>query len=341
MDNFYQFLNELPISESIDAILPDKDHKGVKKADYFFQARKIVCEVKSLNKDTSEKIEHAIEAQKDRKEFPIFYGGWDIKKVLKYFPDGGEIYENLVYAITSPIEAHIKDANRQIRETKHFFNLPKSHGLVIVVNQDVSILDAELLAWRINRCLSKRLPDGSIRFESIEGVLLLDEAHHFLLSRDSKGPMIIHLGLPGVLSKELDEYMSYLAAQWAAWNGNPIVQMEEEEFDKSRIKGKDWTGQNSIPDKLPRHETWRLSYGKNPYLRRLSESQIIEYGRNLIAEISPYFLKNGKPSTKELKMKLLEKFTHLMEEINYRGIDMKRFKLNEMKGILDEIDPKS
>ncbi len=99
----------------------------------------------------------------------------------------------MAQSVTSPIEDTIKDANRQIRDTKRLFKLPNAKGIVIIINESVDILDADLSRWRISRCLTKKTKSGASRFESIDVVMFLDEAHQLLFRPGLKGPISLQI----------------------------------------------------------------------------------------------------------------------------------------------------
>lgn len=86
MEDFYKFLKALPLSESIDALKEKPLHEGKQIADFFFLNRKIICEVKSLNKDTNDKIEQIIDSLRDREDFPIFYGSGASRRFCNICP---------------------------------------------------------------------------------------------------------------------------------------------------------------------------------------------------------------------------------------------------------------
>ena len=56
-DRFALFAKTIPNSESIDELAQTNEQRAAKKADFFFENRKIVCELKNLETDTSTKIE--------------------------------------------------------------------------------------------------------------------------------------------------------------------------------------------------------------------------------------------------------------------------------------------
>jgi len=341
MKDFYDFLSDLPLSEGIDSLAKNIKHEGKQIADFFFLKRRITCEVKFLSKDTKEKVEKIVDGLRGREDFPVFYGSWELNKILKYLKDGDSIHEKIAYAVTSPIEDIVKDANRQIRDTKELFHESKSMGLVIIVNRSVDILDAELVGWRINRCLHKKRQGSDPRFECVNGLWFIDEAHSFFVHRNLEGPISIIFEGHGNSGNEVGEYIEYLTVQWATWKGFPSFKIPSEALTKNRLKFVNASGEKNTEERtLRRHELWRKGYKENPYLRPLPKDKLLQYGRNLLIEITPHFLKAGIQSTMDEKMILMERFTHLLEEINYRGIDMKEFKFNEIdKAVFERFKP--
>lgn len=47
-------------------------------------------------------------------------------------------------------------------------------------------------------------------------------------------------------------------------------------------------------------------------------------------EMTPHFLKNGPRSTKEEMGQYMERFTHLLQEVKHRGLDMRKFEFNRV-----------
>lgn len=328
MEKFQEFLGLVLKSESIDEIAKDIEHEGIQIADYLFLDRKIVCEFKTLNKDTKEKVDAIIKDLEHREDYPVFYGTWDVNKILDNLSDGKDIQAEMAYKVTSPIEGTIKDANRQIRDTKRLLNIPEAKGLVIIVNEAVEILDAKITAWRISQCLRKKHKDGSPRFESIDVVWLLDEAHEFKIRPGLKGPVSIQV------SGQSDDdftvnYTDYLMFQWSSFIGIPIDFIPETNLADAELKSKK---KDKVPDrkKMTRQELWELRYKAAPYLRELSEVDLLKYGRDLFKRMTPHFLKNGPKRSEAEVREDMEKFTHLLQEVEHRGIDMRKFEINKI-----------
>ncbi len=109
-----QFAKTIPSSECIDDLPQTQAQRAAKKADFFFENRRIVCEVKNLETDTTPKLKKLLEPLEKRPEWPRFYGAWELSKILRKFPDGAEINRRVFESTTSAINKAVADANRQI-----------------------------------------------------------------------------------------------------------------------------------------------------------------------------------------------------------------------------------
>lgn len=127
---FKEFLDTIAGVENIDNLNMTQQQKEAKKADYFAENRQLIIELKSLETDTEPKVEKILKPHRSRPEFPVFFGGWEVSKVLKHLPDGEEINKELHLAITSSLKDIYRKANKQIRTTKSTFSLPNSQGLL-------------------------------------------------------------------------------------------------------------------------------------------------------------------------------------------------------------------
>lgn len=111
-------------SESIDDLTLTREQQRANKADYFFEGRSIIGELKTLYSDTAPKVEAILAPHKERPEWPIFFGQQELQKILRHLPDRDEVNAKIIQAITDSIERVVEKANRQIRATKETFGLP-------------------------------------------------------------------------------------------------------------------------------------------------------------------------------------------------------------------------
>lgn len=108
-----------------------------KIADYVFRKQNIVAELKCLMEDQTSAMNKKVtrvvqEWLKKHKKLPP--GGYDGES-LEIAKAPKEIADRWLEILKAPIENSIRDANRQIRETKRRLNLPEAKGLLLIFNQ--------------------------------------------------------------------------------------------------------------------------------------------------------------------------------------------------------------
>jgi hypothetical protein len=83
-----------------------------------------------------------------------------------------EISDLWLHILTQPLEGVIRDANRQLRATKHRLKLPTAKGLLLIFNQG-NLLHNRPHDFRLllQRVLIKRTSDKKLRFTHINGVV--------------------------------------------------------------------------------------------------------------------------------------------------------------------------
>ncbi len=167
-----RFPNAVVISDLLD---DTKDH--FQNADYFFEKRQIVGELKCLEEEMGPKVQEYIDKMlKDRKL--IFYGKLRLDYVLRNHPRKEEINREINELVTSSLEDCVEKANRQIRETKEHFSLPNARGFLFIVNNSNLVLAPKNAFWNLHRMLNKKKPDGSIRYESINYIVYTSDNHY-------------------------------------------------------------------------------------------------------------------------------------------------------------------
>ncbi len=133
-------------------------------------------EVKSLETDTAPKVGRILANHRLRLEFSDIESS-SIDEVLDRLPDGGEIREEIYRARTQPVERAFEKANRQIRVTRETFKLSLGYGLVVFLNERVNILLPTSVLKRVAQSILKRDQSAKPRYEAVDAVWLLNEAH--------------------------------------------------------------------------------------------------------------------------------------------------------------------
>ncbi len=323
---FKEFLSTLTGVENIDNLNMTQQQNNANKADYFAENRQLIIELKSFETDTEHKVEKILESHRSRPEFPDFFGKWEVNKVLKYLPDGKEINERLVYAVTSSLRTKYKAANGQIKDTKSTFNLPDSQGLLIILNERIDILSPDTIFFALREVASSKYADETFKFVEINSILLVSEAHFSPISDDSKGFPIIHMTLEAVNTFSYENFIENLKKKWAEFNNARIVTASEKIRSYKDLDYESVSKNKEENTKVIHiQDSWVKYYKWNPYFRSYDEKMLLWMFKIIMIELAPGFLKGASQQQKSKIKFWIEVFPHFMEEVNHRGIDMKFF----------------
>ncbi len=324
---------------SIDALHLTKAQSESQKADYFLDHRKIICELKALYSDSSSKVEKILSAYRERPEFPLFFGKWELEKILKAFPDNekDEINKKIFTAVTDTVEGIVEKANRQIRSTKASFGMNDALGLLIIFNDNVEIYTPDTVARRVRLALGKRMQNGDKRFDQIAAVLIINTAHYFQSSPDLK-----LLPIVTIVDEQnpIADYVKLLLKKWAEFDGQPLLEGNGIEFLKQANKtfAQDLRTPKAA-DLIPRQESWRRRYLANPYLRTCERADLLRFGASAMKNIARNMIKGVPKRPFEEVANYLVQWTHFLEEMDFQGIDFRELHpfLENLREEMDEL----
>ncbi len=154
-------------------------------------------------------------------------------------PDGEQIKAKLFYKLSRSIEQSFREADRQIAATKEILSCPDSFGLLVLLNQDISVLSPELISHRVSQLFTKTDVDGTFHYKNVTSVWFMLE--NFSL-RSEKGtrflPSIVIDGPAAVDQPELTRIIEILQIGWAAFNGVPLATADIRKVSIDCIDGK-------------------------------------------------------------------------------------------------------
>jgi len=319
-DRFFKFLKQIPSSENIDDFEIPTGMEGKQKSDFFIDNRTVIIEIKTLKTNPEHKVEKELEKHREREKFPLIYGQVDIYKILAYLPDGAEINAKIFEKTTRALEQGFRSANSQIRDTKTIFKIKNAIGLLVLLNDEIDFYDPKLIVGRISQMLEKE-KNCHLRYNHITQVWIVNETHFLQINKDLKViPSIIVNAPNSDTYKDLDIIFDKLQKGWAKFNNLPLTYSDGKNLKD--LPFKTFTELNDLNNPVqPRQKHWSREYKKKPYLRGLSDKELLSYGSKLFNEMTPYFLKGGSKPTKIHFEKFGSLFTHFIEEMSYRGLD--------------------
>lgn len=322
----------LPGVSSIDELLVGRTGIDKNRADYLANNSGLIIELKTLEEDTEGKVEKILEPHRARPEFPSFFGKWELTKILKHLPDGEDINRQITQSLTTSVRAIFRKANAQISSTKEIFNLPDSQGLLIILNQNVEVLNPQLIWRTVTKIAHAKKDDGTFRYSHLRAVLLLSELH----GKELPGNVLAHpvLLMPFANGEPFEHnvFVHDMNVEWSKVNDADLVESADGQYRST--KDFDFENVSALFDErrrqMPRHEVWARQYKRNPYFRKFDEEGLGWFFRIILFEISRGMMKGGTRAEGECaKHFWLEVFTHFMEEVDHRGIDIRVFTSDE------------
>lgn len=317
---FSSFLESLPAFEAIDSLDLPHDPEHRRKADFLLASREVVVELKTLTVDTSHKIETSVDKHRDREEFPLFYGTADLRKVLSHLSDSEDVYRRIYLSITRSVEEAVRSAEEQISHTRHVLNLRDSVGMLVILNESIQLLDPTVVGHRVAG-LMRRDRTGRSSSDTLDFVWLLFESHS--LGETTGRPAYPSMLIRGERAAKFPWFGAFyedIVNRWAVFNDGIVVDGGSPNPNSLKFSSAK-EAHNTTPTQLPRQEVWRRQYQMQPYLRNLSDAEVLDHGSKIIQRLKPHFLKGGLGYIAEVVNPLMEKFTHFQEEASHRALD--------------------
>jgi hypothetical protein len=321
---FLKFLGFIPGAESLDALLASPEFDGERRADFLLFDRKIIVEVKSLEVDTSSKVEAEMKMHRKRDDFPLIAGEVELQKVLRHLPDGKEINERIFLRTTRSVETATRSAQVHIENTARVLDLKESAGVLVLLNEGIDVLSPDVVTHRVAMLMHRRAENDTDR-SSIAFAWLLFEGHVVTSGPAERTfPMVVLEGPRATAFDWLSEHLTYLQVAWAQFNSRPLIMAENATLTDLKIKAASSFSEPKAGDKIKRHKLWELRYDKQPYLRPLSDAEVLRHGRAAFERLRPYSLVGGpKASEQELESMTIA-WNDFLCEARHRALDMRK-----------------
>src|SRR5687767_7337423 len=94
-ERIIRFLEAQPGAENVEKLSQTPAQRGSEQVDFFLSNREVLCELKSLETSTEEKVNALVEPLQSRPDAPVFYGTLRLDKIAKHFPDGERILRDV------------------------------------------------------------------------------------------------------------------------------------------------------------------------------------------------------------------------------------------------------
>jgi hypothetical protein len=274
----------------------------------------VLIEMKHLEADQTDRVNDTYKRRVVPEEEPLFYGSRRID--LDKLSNGADIKSAILNKLSQTLESQLRKANRQFEEYRRRNPRKNSVSIGLVLNSQIDAFSPDVVMHALHRKM--KLTGEGLRFPSIDGVIYISEKHFQQLPDGRAAFAIVTLiGVPAVEEHWKMPIVDLVARRWSEFRTGASPA-------EGNVKG--FQSVEDIPDRMARHEIWKLAYRRNPYLRTLTERQLKLHFHRCVALNSLSFLKGGwtKPSHEETAAHL-RLFDDAIGEINRRGLDMRQF----------------
>lgn len=229
-NRFKRFLASTQGVEVIDNIIPLGAYKNKQRADYLFAGRSIVIELKTFKADPSPKVEKELNNHESRDDYPVSYGKAELQEILQHLPDREKINKMIYRKVMRSVKDAFLSADDQIRDTKEIFALNESIGLLVLLNEDISVLSPETVVHKASKLLSRKKQATKTEL-AVDFIWLIFESHVSELPENLFAfPSVLLKGLRAGELGWFTEPFEHLQKAWAKFNNAPLVRASNEKI---------------------------------------------------------------------------------------------------------------
>nr|WP_321510181.1 hypothetical protein [uncultured Hyphomonas sp.] len=313
---FERFVEERLSGVSLDS----GDQEEALRPDWICADGAVAIEIKTLAEDGSERRENLQKVFESREDWPTFFGSVSSDNMFKHTSDPNGLQKLAIDRLGRPIKNHIRKANSQLGAYTRRSEGLNPLRLLVLINEDHEIYSPDLVCFIAAKEL-KRRREGTLARPHVDAVLYLSERHATVDKDQILFPILIVHGYGCGKDADKRALVNWTANQWADWQGAPPATGKASASDFSTIQ--------NIPDEMPKSDFWRLQYRRSPYLSQLSDLQLRERFDEVILQ---YLLATNptspQPISERKPLFWIERFTHILEALNDRGLSMEQIDTN-------------
>ena len=143
-----------------------------------------------------------------------------------------------------------------------------------------------------------------------------------LMSPELKGSQSCSFPTP-CRGARVEEFVRELNEKWSAFERKPLIPIESEDIPKLGFRR--FSEEAKEPWwPMKRHEYWSLLYRRRPYLRQLSEDDLLEFGAKALEEIGARFIKGAPKTPMEEMEPMMIRWSHFLDEAHHRALDLRK-----------------
>lgn len=314
-----RFFVEALGGKSLDAL----QHAEARRADFQCLRGLLAIELKSLEKDGSERINNLTNEMRKRPDWPLFLGAAPIDAIFEHLDQPDEARRKLTDRIGRAIKNHIYKANKQLGAHAQAFPRQNLMRIMVIANEDHEVYDPNLVSRIIQRHLL-RYENDDLLHPHIDAVIFLSERHAAAVGEQlTFAVMCIEAA-----SVEIEAWkgcvIELFMQRWAKWNGQPLLHAEPESIKFEAI--------DHIPEQMTRYENWELDYKRNRYMQHFTRDQLRDRFDEINCVSALRFIKASpvKPPDPVVAW-CMSSLSHIMLEMGWRAIPATEFPLEPLR----------
>jgi hypothetical protein len=178
-ERFGRFMSTTDFAESIDTLTLRDNIPGRRKADYLALGRSVIVEQKSIDHDVDGKVT-AFLAQFMRQHGRLAAGDVTLAGIIDAvvkLPPPNLFKRRLRAILTQRIDDYLAEADKQTRDTRLTFSIPKAIGVVVILNEHAQLIEPDYFVDKAWDMLRKETSPGQLRYPENQIALLISEAH--------------------------------------------------------------------------------------------------------------------------------------------------------------------
>jgi len=286
-----------------------------RRADYSCLKDILVVELKTLEGDGTERVENFNDELRSRADYPAFYGEVPVESLLKNLSDPETVRHKLTDRVGRAIVSHLRKANKQLAAHAQQFPRKNLVRLAVIVNEDHPLYEPNVVMFIVQRALAKQSGSKFV-YENIDAVVFMTERHATNYQGNITLPIVTVYGHGIEVDPWKGMFVRRFTEGWAAWNGKSV---------HDNVAGADqFEPIDHIPEQMKLNEFWRLEYRRNPYLNARTDDQIrSQFDESIVTSMLSMVKDSPIRPTQAQVTDNMRLFTHVLEEINRRGIPMR------------------
>ena len=217
-EKFHNFILSRSSNESVDDLPNSLFQK--KKADYHIYDRSLILEVKNLTSDRGQILSDKLnELSREDPNFPQFFGTVPIETIIDAHENSEKFRQWCFDFAGRTVRDIIKTANTQINHTKEALEIPRSTGVLVLLNDSIPLYDDEFITAIVSKHLNQKASSVGYKREDIEAVLFINELGS---SKKHVSTVIIHT--PYLRNNNALTALDMLLTSWSSFNGYGVLQ---------------------------------------------------------------------------------------------------------------------